>query len=172
MIYTVKNKQGKFTKSEIDLFDIPSKISIHIKSKISFSDYYILIDEGKYCVVGFLKTSKDFWCVIDMFNSGLNASCFFNFINYTLDSTKKNLYAVPNQNGQFVWEALGFKKSFLKFKFTFSKIPYFRFCYNNLKYFFINQLFIPTPSLTKKKYLNKKIYYNNQIPDKIILDTF
>tara|TARA_B100001057_G_C22819250_1_gene938736 strand:+ start:817 stop:1335 length:519 start_codon:yes stop_codon:yes gene_type:complete len=172
MIYTVNNKQGKFTKSEIDLCEIPSKIITHIKSKISLSDYYILIDDGKYCIVGFLKISKDFWCVIDMFNSGFNAKCFFKFINYVLDSIKANLYAVPNQNGQFVWEALGFKKSFLKFKFTLNKIPYYRFCYNNYKYLFINQLFLPTPSRSMKKYLKKYIYYNKQIPDKIILDTF
>jgi hypothetical protein len=172
MIYIVNNNQGKFIKSEIDICDIPSWISIHIKSKTSLSDYYVLIDDVKYCLIGFLKTSKDFWCVIDMYNYGLNAKYFFKFINYALDQTKKNLYAVPNINGKFIWEALGFKKSFLKLKFTLNKIPYNRFCYNNFKYFYINQFFIPTPSKTKKKYLNKKIYYNKEIPQKIILDTF
>lgn len=172
MIYIVDYNQGKFTKSEIYLSDVPSRILVHIKSKISLSDYYILIDEGNFCVCGLLKTSKDFWCVIDMYNSGLNAKCFFTFVNYVINSIKINVYAVPNKNGELVWEALRFKKSLLKLKFTLKKISSHRFCYNNFKYFFINQLFIPTPSTRKKKYFNKKIYFNKQIPKKIILDTF
>ena len=57
MIYIVNNNQGKFIKSEIDICDIPSWISIHIKSKTSLSDYYVLIDDVKYCLIGFLNSN-------------------------------------------------------------------------------------------------------------------
>ena len=132
-------------------------------------DYYLYYNEDTYCIVG-IKTSKGSNCIIDLYNSNVNAKVFFYWLKEIL-SIYDDYYCVPNEKGKMIWKAFGLNSMDLYISFSPQKIFQRNIKLRFFKFLFLNMFFKITSKKTIFK-LNKKIYYKTNPPEKINLDTF
>ena len=145
-------------------------IIVKLKSrKYPDVDYYVYTLDGSFCVVGVISFNGSN-CIIDLHNTNVQASIFFNWLRESL-SKYDDYYCVPNNEGKFVWQALGLKQKDLYLKFTTKKIFRQKLKARYLKFLFLNMFFEVCTEKTILK-LKKNIYYKGQLPVRVELDTF
>jgi len=134
-------------------------------------DYYVLHIDKSFAIIGYLKTQENFRCIVDLVNDGVGFGDFFKFVNNTLD-LYDSVYCVPNKLGARVFGGIfKFNQTPLSLRISFTKFSYQNFRFRYFKYLFINYLFKLKPT-NSFSFLNRKLFYNNRIPPKIIIDTF
>jgi hypothetical protein len=132
-------------------------------------DYYLYSIENAYCIVG-VKTHEGLNCIIDLYNSKVNAKIFFYWLKEIL-SKYDDYYCVPNEEGKMIWKAFGLKSRDIYISFDPVKLLRSNIKLRYIKFLFFNMFFRITTKKTIFK-LNKKIYYKTNLPKKIDLDTF
>ena len=158
MIYILNNKNNLFTKKLISYSDLSQNIKSKIKSDLSICDYFIYQKSSNFCMVGLLRVSKNYSCIVDLYNKDVSSLIFFKFINYLLRN-EKNIYAVPNKKGEFIWKVMKFNVSNLNFHLSPKKFVYKKFIYKSYRYLFLNLLWMIKPSEKQTPLTYKKIFY-------------
>jgi len=147
-------------------------LSRSIKSKFQTNDKYcykyVLINDQGNSTVGILKT-KSGYCIVDLTNSGVEAKDFLLWLS-NIVSSYEDLYCVPNKMGEYIWIALGFKRSELFIYPSIYKL-FSKWKFRFFKWGFINMFFeLRTDNVGFK--IKRMIYFKNSLPKKIYLDTF
>ena len=142
MIYIINNKNNLFTKKLISYSDLSQNIKSKIKSDLSICDYFIYQKSSNFCMVGLLRVSKNYSCIVDLYNKDVSSLIFFKFINYLLRN-EKNIYAVPNKKGEFIWKVM---KVIINLNFHLSPKFVLKFIYKSYRYLFLNLLWMIKPS--------------------------
>ena len=143
----------------INSFYCVRRIDVILKKMKSINeknvDYYINYYEDNYSVVG-VKTHDGFNCIIDLYNSNVNAKDFFYWLQNVL-SNYEDYYCVPNQKGEMIWKAFGLRSNDIFLHFSFSKLNQKRVKLRFIKFLFFNMFFKLSTKKSNLK-IKKKIY--------------
>lgn len=135
--------------------------------------YYLIADNVVIAQVGIWSIDQKRNMVFGLVNYRAEASMFFAFI-LEVTNPFPNLYAVPNQSGAMVWNALKWKSQFVKIHIASLIVIKEKIKLKIWipKYLFLNIFFVLKVAKNKSMISRRKIYYLGDLPNQIILDTF
>jgi len=150
--------------------------SLEIKLKVLSETkklYMLCGGDVIFSQLGVWSFSKDRNVLFGLKNFSASAGDFFKFVIDVTDRYE-NLYAIPNEKGSQVWNALKWDKKFVNISFTdkesISEKLRSGICIK--KFFCINIFFVLKPANRKSLIMKRRVFYKGRLPDILLLDTF